>query len=449
MRARGERDEFVFKDSSLGLLRLLCFLILFVTGIIIGLTSSSHVDRYFTSQPDNFYMNYASAAPAPSYGSSSSKTATFDHDCSTNLISCKKDDCLNMESFRMPKNLSHQMTDNELFWRASMVPNKPEYPFDRVPKVAFMFLTRGPLPLMMLWERFFRGQDENKYSIYVHTNPGVHLNVTNSSVFYNRQIPSQHFFLLNASVSFQDVKWGSVKLVDAEKRLLGNALLDFSNERFVLLSESCIPVYNFPTIYKYLIGSTYSFLDSYDDPSRYGRGRYSRRMKPEIKLRDWRKGSQWFEIHRTLAVKIVSDTKYYNLFKSYCLPSCYPDEHYLPTFVNMFHGSLNANRTVTYVNWSLGGPHPASFGADDVTEKLIYLIRNNGTSCYYNNRKTSVCFLFARKFSESALAPLLGLASTVCFGIDGTGFSQDFQEHVSWSSGNLGNTFDPNNRKQM
>lgn len=112
------------------------------------------------------------------------------------------------------------------------------------------------------------------------------------------------------------MKWGTVTLVDAERRLLGNALLDFSNERFVLLSESCIPLYNFATIYDYLIGSTYSFLDSYDDPSRYGRGRYSRRMKSDIKLRDWRKGSQWFEIHRTLAIKIVSDTRYFFYYRS-------------------------------------------------------------------------------------------------------------------------------------
>ncbi|KAL7583672.1 hypothetical protein Lser_V15G46248 [Lactuca serriola] len=397
MRGRGEKDEFVFKDSSIGLIRLLCFLILFVIGIIIGLTSSSHVDRYFiTSRPDNFYTDYTTAAPAPSYA----KTATYDQNCSTNS-NCKNDDCLSMESFRMPKNLTHRMTDNELFWRASMVPDKPEYPFDRVPKLAFMFMTRGPLPFLPLWERFFRGQDENKYSIYVHSNPGVRLDFENSSVFYQRQIPSK------------DVKWGTVTLVDAERRLLGNALLDFSNDRFILLSESCIPIYNFPTIYNYLIGSTHSFLDSYDDPSRYGRGRYSRRMKPDIKLRDWRKGSQWFEIHRTIGIKIISDTKYYNLFKSYCLPSCYPDEHYLPTFVHMFYGDFNANRTVTYVDWSLGGPHPATFGADDVTENLIRSIRNNGTNCAYNKGKTSICFLFARKFSPSALDPLLGLASSL------------------------------------
>ncbi|KAL8222800.1 hypothetical protein R6Q57_020199 [Mikania cordata] len=397
MRGRGEKDELVIKDSSIGLVRLLFVLILFVIGIIIGLISSSHIDRYFTSQPNNFYMNYVSAAPAPSYTTGIAKTSI----CSTESIICKNDDCLSMESFKKPKNLTHKMTDNELFWRASLVPDKPEYPFERVPKVAFMFLTRGPIPFLPFWDRFFRGQDVNKYSIYVHMNPGVHLKFPNSSVFYKRQIPSQ------------DVKWGTVTLVDAERRLLGNALLDFSNERFVLLSESCIPIYNFPTIYKYLIGSAYSFLDSYDDPSRYGRGRYSRRMKPDIKLRDWRKGSQWFEIHRTLAVKIVSDTRYYILFKWYCLPSCYPDEHYLPTFVNMFHGNLNANRTITYVDWSLGGPHPASFQAENITENLIQHVRNNGTTCSYNGEKTSICFLFARKFNPNALGPLLRLPSTL------------------------------------
>ncbi|KAM0036355.1 putative glycosyl transferase, family 14 [Helianthus debilis subsp. tardiflorus] len=401
MRGRGEKDEHVFKDSSVGLMRLLFVLILFVIGIIIGLVSSSHIDRYFTSQPNNFYMNYVTAAPAPTYTTSIAKISGSDHNCSSGSTLCKHDDCLSMDSFRMPKSLTHKMTDNELFWRASLVPDKPEYPFERVPKVAFMFMTRGPLPFLLFWERFFRSQDVNKYSIYVHTNPGVHLKFSNSSVFYNRQIPSQ------------DVRWGTVTLVDAERRLLGNALLDFSNERFILLSESCIPVYNFPTIYKYLIGSTHSFLDSYDDPSRYGRGRYSRRMKPDIKLRDWRKGSQWFEIQRTLAIKIVSDTRYYKLFKWYCLPSCYPDEHYLPTFVNMFHGALNANRTVTYVDWSLGGPHPASFGAKDITVNLIQHIRNNGTTCSYNEERTSICFLFARKFSPDALGPLLRLPSTL------------------------------------
>lgn len=211
----------------------------------------------------------------------------------------------------------------------------------------------------------------------------------------------------------QHVSWGTVALADAERRLLANALLDFSNERFVLLSESCIPVYNFPTVYKYLIGSTQSYVESYDDPSRYGRGRYSRKMLPDIKLYQWRKGSQWFELHRTLAVYIVSDTKYYNLFRKYCLPACYPDEHYIPTYLNMFHGALNSNRTVTWVDWSFGGPHPALYEEANITEVFIQSIRNNGTLCQYNSEMTSICYLFARKFGPSALEPLLNLTSSV------------------------------------
>jgi len=201
--------------------------------------------------------------------------------------------------------------------------------------------------------------------------------------------------------------------VDAEKRLLANALLDFSNERFVLLSESCIPVFNFPSVYHYLINSAHSFVQSYDEDSARGRGRYNNHMRPEIKLSEWRKGSEWFELNRDLAIDIVADSKYYSLFRRYCRPSCYPDEHYIPTYLNMFHGALNANRSVTWVDWSRGGPHPARYGRESITEDFIQSIRNNGTSCTYNSKPTSVCYLFARKFAPSALEPLLNMTSTV------------------------------------
>lgn len=393
-KSRGEKDDMEsrlaitasVKDSSVSLLRVISILIIFVVGVVIGLVSSSHIDSYFRTE--QFFSN---------------KAALFDDGNCTNVINaCEKEDCLSMEIFIRPKNLTHGLSDEELFWRASLVPKKEEFPFHRVPKVAFMFLTRGPLPLLPLWERFFKGQDEMKYSIYVHAQPGFQLNVTNSSVFYGRQIPSQR------------VQWGTVSLVDAEKRLLANALLDFSNERFILLSESCIPVYNFPTVYRYLTGSMHSFVQSYDDPSRYGRGRYNRRMQPDVTLADWRKGSQWFELNRYLAAIIVAETKYYSIFKKYCRPACYPDEHYLPTFLHKFYGAMNANRTVTYVDWSVIAPHPGTFSAVNVTEGFIQSIRNNGTACSYNlNRMTNVCYLFARKFTPDTLEPLLNLSPKV------------------------------------
>lgn len=281
-----------------------------------------------------------------------------------------------------------------------MVPKMEQYPFYRVPKVAFMFLARGPLPFSPLWDRFFKGH-EGLYSVYLHTVPDYKLNVTEDSAFYGRQIPSE------------EVHWGSVSLVDAEKRLLANALLDFSNERFVLLSESCVPLFNFPIVYEYLTNSAQSYVQSYDQDSRRGRGRYSRRMAPDIKISQWRKGSEWFELNRELAIAIVADYKYYNIFKRYCKPSCYPDEHYIPTFLNMFHGSLNANRSVTWVDWSKLSPHPAKYERANITEDFIQSLRNNGTQCTYNSRPSTTCYLFARKFAPSALEPLLNLTSTV------------------------------------
>jgi len=88
------------------------------------------------------------------------------------------------------------------------------------------------------------------------------------------------------------VKWGHMSTIDAEKSLLANALLDFSNEWFLLLSESCIPVCKFHhhifishAIKTLLCGVLYELSSD-------GRGRYFHQMLLEIQLHQWRKGSQ-------------------------------------------------------------------------------------------------------------------------------------------------------------
>lgn len=292
-----------------------------------------------------------------------------------------------------PSNLLHTMSDKELLWRASMVPRIKKYPFERVPKIAFMFLTKGPLPLSPLWERFFKGH-EGRYSIYIHSLPSFQDKFPSSSVFYRRQIPSQ--------VS----EWGKMSMCDAERRLLANALLDISNEWFVLLSESCIPLYNFSIIYHYLAKSKYSFIGAFDDPGPFGRGRYNHNMAPEVNITQWRKGSQWFEVNRKLATYIVEDTTFYPKFAEFCRPACYVDEHYFPTMLTIKAPNLLANRSITLVDWSRGGPHPATFGRADINEAFMKRVLE-GHSCIYNDKPSSVCFLFGRKFAPSTLEPLL------------------------------------------
>ncbi|XP_065861278.1 glycosyltransferase BC10 [Euphorbia lathyris] len=295
----------------------------------------------------------------------------------------------------------HNMSDEELLVRAMKVSNNSwelDKDNNKVRKVAFMFLTYGSLPLAALWEKYFEGY-EGLYSIYVHPHPSYNDSWPPSSVFFDRRIPSQAVF------------WGTKSMMAAERRLLANALLDISNKRFVLLSESCIPVMNFKTTYNYLMDTNLSFVESYDNPGKGGRGRYNPQMSPYINITHWRKGSQWFEATRDLAIKIISDHKYYKLFQDYCLPRarCYVDEHYVPTLLNILYPDLSSNRTITYVDWSTNGAHPVKFGSDQITDQFFNGIRY-GTECDYNANITTMCFMFARKFAPNALEPLLQIA---------------------------------------
>ncbi|GFP84675.1 hypothetical protein PHJA_000611400 [Phtheirospermum japonicum] len=273
----------------------------------------------------------------------------------------------------------HGMNERELTWRASMAPKVREYPFKR--------------------EMFFKGH-QGLYSVYVHSDPGYNGSEPVGSVFHGRRIASKK------------VEWGNVNMVEAERRLLANALLDFSNQQFVLLSESCIPLHNFSTIYSYLMNSTQNFVESYDLLGPVGRGRYSHEMAPTIKLNQWRKGAQWFAMDRDLAVEVISDDKYFRVFQNYCNGSCYADEHYLPTFVTMGFGGRNSNRTLTWVDWSRGGPHPAKFIRTDVTPQFLEMLRS-GYNCEYNGEWTNVCYLFARKFTYNSLDRLLRFAPQI------------------------------------
>ncbi|KAL6007540.1 hypothetical protein ACLOJK_033038 [Asimina triloba] len=313
---------------------------------------------------------HSSLLPATCNSSLSSPSADF-----------RKPDCV------ASKEVWHTMNDKELLLQAAAMPHDENYQHKSAAKVAFLFLSKGRLPLRPLWERFFKGHD-GLFSIYVHYSPEFKDQLPKSSVFFKRRIPSKQ------------VEWGRPSMIDAERRLLANALLDSSNVRFVLLSETCIPLFNFTTIYNYLINSHHTFVSSFDDPRSMGRGRYSKRMQPAVSKSDWLKGSQWFEVNRRIAIKIVSDQKYYPIFGNYCKPPCYMDEHYLPTLVTKLFPGLNSNRTITWADWSKAGTHPTSFLRRDISDR-----------CTYNGRPGSPCFLFARKFHRSSLGPLLQLTS--------------------------------------
>ncbi|KAM0933081.1 putative glycosyl transferase, family 14 [Dioscorea sansibarensis] len=370
------------------LLWVLSSLLLFGFGLALGSSLSTLYHSYVPFQTPS--VSFPSSSPPPPPPPPSSMIIHDQH---------KPKEHVGLKEYIEPKEMMHDMNDDELLWRASMVPHKRVVPYERVPKLAFLFLTRGALTFAPLWEMFFKGH-QGLYSIYVHADPSFSESTPKDSVFFGRRIPSKV------------VRWGEISMMEAERRLLANALLDFSNQRFILLSESCIPLFNFPTVYSYLINSTLSHVHSFDDPGPAGRGRYNKRMQPLVLPEQWRKGSQWFEMDRNLAIEIVSDNKFFMLFSKYCKPSCYADEHYLPTYVSMKFGGMNSNRSLTWVDWSYGGPHPVRVWRKSVTVEFLNTLRSAST-CSYNGGNTTVCFLFARKFLPNTLWRLMKFAPKV------------------------------------
>ncbi|XP_022131462.1 uncharacterized protein LOC111004663 isoform X2 [Momordica charantia] len=256
------------------------------------------------------------------------------------------------------------------------------------PKIAFMFLTPGPLPFEKLWHKFFAGHDD-RFSLYVHA---------------SRDKPTYTSpYFVGHAIRSEKVAWGEISMVDAEKRLLANALLDPDNRHFVLLSESCVPLHDFEYVYNYLIFTNVSYIDCFIDQGPHGNGRYSERMAPEIEKKDFRKGSQ----------------------RTKDGPNCYADEHYFPTLFNMIDPGGIANWSVTYVDWSEGKWHPRSYRNQDVTYELLKNLTSFDESvhitsttprrvilkaCLWNGVRRP-CHLFARKFYPETLGRLLHLFS--------------------------------------
>jgi hypothetical protein len=152
------------REWPVKLSKVLCLLV--IPGVLLGLVTSLHFMDYFR---DGLLQSF-SGAPVQQQ----------EHDIHVDMLGSKE-----YESFH------HNMPDDELLWRASMVPQRPgKIPIPRTPKVAFMFLTVGPLPLAPLWERFFHGH-QKLFNIYVHSQPAFEPDEAPSSVFFGRHIPSQ------------------------------------------------------------------------------------------------------------------------------------------------------------------------------------------------------------------------------------------------------------------
>lgn len=167
------------------------------------------------------------------------------------------------------------------------------------PKVALMFLTAGTLPHAETWERWLdlaagllptdcvasaachhqkhhhsssssssssslaaalekscHPDKQHLFSLYVHTPKGVD--------FLEGVSPASRFSkaLIKNRVA---TEWGGFTLASATRALLRAALEDASNQRFALLSESCVPLYSPLVVYTQLVYSEKSRINACAD----------------------------------------------------------------------------------------------------------------------------------------------------------------------------------------
>lgn len=226
------------------------------------------------------------------------------------------------------------------------------------------------------------------------------------------------------------VEWGQMSVVDAERRLMAAALLDPLNQRFVLLSESCVPLRGFPFVRRYLLSASRSFLDVFPDDQ----WRYRGEMHAEgIPGDAWRKGTQWCALTREHVSLFAADQWVFDSFERHCFTEynegggyarfCAADEHYKQTLLVLHGREAEAERRqVTWANWRpLGRAHPKLYAVQEVDEGLIRELQGMTAAPHpaeevpcgtwadpdSGHEAPRPCWLFARKFTPRGAERIL------------------------------------------
>ncbi|CAI5534059.1 unnamed protein product [Closterium sp. Naga37s-1] len=308
-------------------------------------------------------------------------------------------------------------------------PSSPSAAAPPIPKIAFLFLTRGPLPLAPLWERFFRNHSAY-FSAYMHAaTPGYRVEPRVRKSLNLRAVPSKPVF------------WGTLSIVEAIKRLLATALLDPHNVRFVVVSERDVPLHAFPTVYRYLLASNQSYVGGYRKFFRDNRAAI-KVFPRELLVDGWMHGECWVEMARPHAMEVVRDWEWHEKGRDYCAvmqrPTCCVDENLIHNIITSKHPHQVANRSVMSVDWQRKTGHPHTYLPRDISPESMrsiqeewhenqkrpysqpmFLLPKESQQFVMSNRRCTVsgenatCWLFARKFIGLSLRALMDLPRDV------------------------------------
>lgn len=207
-------------------------------------------------------------------------------------------------------------------------------------KIAFLFLVYDDINYDQLWQKFFSKSDQSKHSIYVHSKKTHTLS---------------DFFTSKRTIENTETKWADISLVKAQNILLQEALKDEDNQRFVFVSDSCIPVKSFEYVYQRICSNKKSLFNhrKLEYPQRYTA------LKSIIGSKFVMKASQWCILNRKHAQQIINevDERWYDIFSKVFAP----DEIAYITTLNLILNNLkdevefdeNKCYSTTFTNWGM------------------------------------------------------------------------------------------------
>lgn len=228
-----------------------------------------------------------------------------------------------------------------LFFLVHIFVKHKEYFFNHVQnnankKIAFCFMIYDRINNEKLWKKFFENVDENKYNIYIH---------------YKKDVPLGFFekYKLKQCV---ETSWGTISLVKASNLLFKTAYEDDpQNYKFVLLSNSCIPLKSFDYIYNKLTSDNMGYLNVTVDINNKHSKIYN--LNPNL----YGKSSQWLILNREMVREIALYDE--NKVDMYFSDLHAPDEIYYYTMIKHknFENQINVTnnsctKATTFTFWN-------------------------------------------------------------------------------------------------
>eukprot|EP00892_Ulva_mutabilis_P001781 jgi/Ulvmu1/11603/UM008_0004.1 len=210
---------------------------------------------------------------------------------------------------------------------------------------------------------------QDLFTTYVHRTKGAPV-ATADSVFAGRDIHHR-----------VDTQYAEPSLVAAHRALLAAALLNPRNSMFLLLSESCTPLYHPAAIWAQLAAESHlsRVSQGFFDTMRW----HGNMESPHLQGPSFRKSPQWSSLTRMHALLATQDEHVWPQFEQYCRTLadcdepgnsrlCVADEHFLATLLAAYGmaGSLDRMGRLTYTNWAGGGWHPETFYPGDAVEYI-------------------------------------------------------------------------------